>query len=104
MAMRSQAVLHPWRVRIGFVILVLGITFAFVQQASKDNATRCAVVGVVVKLSENSARNARATAASPTATRAQKAAAATNLKQIRDRLTLVADVLGHPHGKLCVLP
>lgn len=102
--LKSEAVLHPWRVRIGFLILVVAVMFAFIEEGRKDNATRCAIVALVKNLSENSRRNSVAAQASPTATDAQKRAAAENVKVINATLQTTADVLGHPSGRACSVP
>lgn len=96
------------RVLIGFLILAVGITVAFVQQArltdrigSKDNATRCQVVALVATFTENSARSAHATLASKLASADQKAAAQKNLDEVRKALATTSAVLGHPVGTSC---
>lgn len=96
------------RAVVGFVILCLGVAMA-VGLASlainrideRNNATRCSVVGLVQKLTINSARNAGAQIASTTATPAEKSAAKQNLDTIREVLRATDEALGHPHGAAC---
>jgi len=98
------------RARLGFGILLTGVVAALLMQAwvigqvnSKNNATRCAVVGLVAKLSLNSERNARAILAAPDATPEQKAVARKNLAVLQDTNRTTAELLDHPHGARCDL-
>lgn len=102
-------VLKKFRAVLGYLVLTLGVTLAislaFVaisEIKARDNSTRCAVVGLVVKLTANSQRAAQATIASPTATQAQKDAARTNVATIMESLRVTREVLGNPHGPHCL--
>lgn len=96
---------------IGYCILWAGVMLAITLSLAansntreRDNATRCSVVGLVAKLTENSSRAARATIASPTATEAQKHAAQVNLNGIIATLHTTEAELKNPHGAACTLP
>lgn len=90
------------------VLAIVGIGYVKVSANSnareRDNATRCAVVGLVAKLTENSSRAMRATIDSPTATEAQKRAAQINLNGIIATLHTTEAELKNPHGAACTLP
>lgn len=92
-------------VGIGAFLLAMSIPITFVILAGRidatDNKSRCAVVGLVDQLSANSERNTLAAIASPTATKAQKDAARTNLARINELKRTTRETLGHPVGPQC---
>jgi len=98
-----------YRTLVAFCILWVGTLLAvtwFAQTYTQkhDNATRCSIVALALKLTENTTRSYRATLASPTTTEAQKHAAQVNLNGIIDTLHTTEAVLHFPHGKACTIP
>lgn len=82
------------------------VTVAFVglhRVQEESNKTRCQVVALVATFTQNSQRSAKATIASPTASKQQKDAAIVNLAEVRKALLTTQETLGHPTGAACAL-
>lgn len=103
-AVRDHRTTLAYLILMAFVAFAITIAFVAIGRVqTESNKTRCQIVALVETFTQNSQQSAKATLASPSATKEQKDTAVANLARVRAGLETTRKKLGNPTGAACTL-